>query len=494
MMRDLPLQEPLASEVTAALIDLARLAEHADSVGLNGLDGLANKLLKRLLALCVAQRGAILLGLEEHAGFETGEATQASSPHILTTTTYRALALHDIHEEEVSTLLTAFPPTDAYIHAPDLSCWVTYRFSPSEFVAPLAATSEAPEGLDGLHEIPLNQRRQSLQAFLVLGWTAECERECAMAAERCHKLLPLIADAAGAVIASILLAERVHELESTSVREALEGMELLKAELLGTVSHELRSPLASIKGYAGTLLRHEHRLSREEHHQFLLAINEASDRLEVIIERLLEISQLETGQIMIARSPVDVARLASEAIVAFEERVTGQFPGRFTFNLRLEHADGTPGRTVPLILADPRRLREVLDNLLENAIKFSPEGGMIKVRLRPVVQVQAPFKEASLDYLEAANQPATHLPREMLEICVCDTGMGIPVEHLERIFDRFHRVDTRLTREINGLGLGLTICKRIVELHEGFIWAENGPDGKGSTFYVRLPMSQVPLD
>src|SRR5205823_9214083 len=119
--------------------------------------------------------------------------------------------------------------------------------------------------------------------------------------------LPLVADAVGAGIVSILLAERVHELESTSVREALQGMELLKAELLATVSHELRSPLASIKGYAGTLLRHERRLSREERRQFLLAINEASDRLEVIIERLLEVSQLETDQITIARSPVNVA-------------------------------------------------------------------------------------------------------------------------------------------------------------------------------------------
>src|SRR5204863_533920 len=146
-----------------------------------------------------------------------------------------------------------------------------------------------------------------------------------------------------------------HELEHAAMQEALEGMELLKAELLGTVSHELRSPLASIKGYAATLLRHERRLSREERHQFLLAINEASDQLELIIERLLELSQLETGQIAIQRSPVDVAHLASEAIAAIEERVTEHSPGRFAFNLRLEHADGTPSRSVPLILADPRR-------------------------------------------------------------------------------------------------------------------------------------------
>ena len=184
--------------------------------------------------------------------------------------------------------------------------------------------------------------------------------------------------------------------------------------------------------------------------------------------------------------------------MVMKERVMEQFPGRFTFNLRLEDADGTPSHTVPLILADPHRLREVLDNLLENAIKFSPEGGMIKVRLRPVVQVQTPVKGAPVtatsDHEEVDVDRAAQTPRQMLEIGVCDTGMGIPAEHLERVFDRFHRVDTRLTREASGLGLGLTICKRIVELHDGFIWAENGPQGKGSMFYVRLPISQMPLD
>jgi signal transduction histidine kinase len=84
-------------------------------------------------------------------------------------------------------------------------------------------------------------------------------------------------------------------------------------------------------------------------------------------------------------------------------------------------------------------------------------------------------------------QPAGPKLRQMVEICVCDLGLGIPFDHLDRIFDRFHRVDTRLTREVNGLGLGLTICKHIVELHEGLIWAESCPAG-GSAFHVRLPV------
>jgi signal transduction histidine kinase len=286
------------------------------------------------------------------------------------------------------------------------------------------------------------------------------------------------------------------DLETNTAREAFESMELLKADVLGTVSHELRGPLTAIKGYTTTLLRHERHLAREERHQFLKAINEASDRLEVIIERLLSVSQLETGQVTLQRSPVDMAYLVGEAVATVEERVAGQLPGRFTFNVRLEDADGTPGQTVPLILADPRRLREVLDNLLDNAVQYSPEGGSVNVVIRPVVHLQPVVKgmsEAKTDSQKTEDTPTGYAPQNMLEICVCDGGQGIPADHLERIFYRFHRVDTRLIRETNGLGLGLAICKRIVALHNGVIWAENRSDGKGSVFHLRLPLSDTPL-
>ena len=261
------------------------------------------------------------------------------------------------------------------------------------------------------------------------------------------------------------------ELDTNTTREAFKSMELLKADVLGTVSHELRGPLTAIKGYATTLLRHERHLAREERRQFLQAINEASDRLEVIIERLLEVSQLETDQVILQLSPIDMSFVVGEAIEAIKERVASKFPGRFTFHVRLEKADGTPAPSVPLVLADPRRVREVLDNLLDNAVQYSPEGGPINVVIRSVVQNT----------------------RAMLEICVYDEGLGIPADHLERIFNRFHRVDTRLIREANGLGLGLAICKYIVELHHGNIWAESRMEGKGSEFHLQLPLSDTPL-
>jgi signal transduction histidine kinase len=290
----------------------------------------------------------------------------------------------------------------------------------------------------------------------------------------------------------------------------LQQMELFKAELLATVSHELRSPLASIKGYTATLLRHERHISREERDEFLIAISAANDRLELIIDRLLKVAQFETGSMTIERSPVDLAHLLSEAIMAAEQHILQWLSGHFTFHLHLRDAAGMPTSDEPLVRGDPRRLREVLDNLLENAIHYSPQGGAIEVIVRPVQALVPQGKQTAssrqagivlennmADEVCTEVQPTAHKLQQMVEICVCDHGRGIPPEQLNRIFDRFHRVDTRLIREVNGLGLGLTICKHIVELHGGLIWAESCPSG-GSAFHVRLPvdegeMSLMPL-
>src|SRR5438876_11650621 len=482
--QNVPLQKSLAPEVAAALIDLAQLAQHSGSTTIEALDDIADKMLARLLVLCSAQRGAVLLGVNEHFPSELP---------VLHHKVFRALALNNIEEGESHALFNTFPAGDASMQPdPDLACWLTYRLSLGEFMVEREQYVHDILSPKEIEKLPADATspllvRQPLQALLVLGWIAENNSECAFAVERGHQILPYVIDAMGAVIVGILQVERIHELEAARIRDSLPDMELLEAELLGTVSHELRSPLASIKGYAATLLRHERRISREERHQFLLAISEASDRLEIIIQRLLEVSQLDTGEVTINRSPVDMVYLAKEAITALDERISEQQPGRFIFKLSLEHADGTPATNVPLILADQRRLREVMDDLLENAVKFSPGVGVIKVMLHPVTQIKTTPAVSTED-----DQQPMRISRQMLEILVCDNGMGIPVEHLERIFDRFHRIDTRLTREVNGLGLGLTICKRIVEMHDGIIWAENRQNGKGSIFHVCLPIDEIP--
>jgi signal transduction histidine kinase len=256
----------------------------------------------------------------------------------------------------------------------------------------------------------------------------------------------------------------------------------VRAELLGTVSHELRSPLAVIKGYAATLLRHERRLSQEERHEYLLAIDGACDRLEVLVNQLLEMSQLETGALELHMAPVDALHIVREAGMAFEERlITGGFQEH---RIELDVAGPDP---LPLVQADPRLLRNAIDIVLENALKFSPAGGTIQVTLQVVPD---PAKSSPTGAGVAVSTPSGPEERsaDLLVISVEDSGIGIPAEHLERIFDRFHRVDAGLTREVSGLGLGLAICKRIMELHGGSVWGESSV-GKGSTFFVALPFS-----
>jgi signal transduction histidine kinase len=461
---------------------------------------MATMLLERLLLLCEAQRGAIL--------FATQRPDEAK--HIFVSPppsrkTFRTFALHGMSEVEAHAVVAACSAEDTALQSPPGEpCWLICRLPISVTLSggqvPLALQQDnraepSVAGQPGHLFLPL-------YALLMLGWDENDERACIVATKRGQTVLPLVADVAGSTLMNILLIERNYELEALADRKALREMELLKAELLATVSHELRSPLAAVKGYAATLLRHERRISREERHEFLLAITQASDRLEAVIDRLLEISQLETGGITIERSSVDLTYLVREAITSVEQRL--EVPGRdastpdgqsrYAFTLRLQDQNGMPTRDEPIIQADRNRLREVLDNLLENAIKYSPEGGAIEVVIRPVVASGQASRSRKVpgnsDHDKKMGiHPSVPRSRQMVEICVRDNGIGIPAAHLERIFDRFHRVDTRLTREVNGIGLGLAICKRIVELHGGMIWAES-EIGTGSTFHVWLPMDE----
>lgn len=264
-------------------------------------------------------------------------------------------------------------------------------------------------------------------------------------------------------------------------------IDALNAELLSTVSHELRSPLASIKGYAGTLLRHEQHISRKERHDFLLAINQASDRMERIINRLLELSELEMGKIQLLPTPTNLAHLAQEAIIA----KTYAAPSYSLHNdqqILLRIGDNTEEPDLDTFVAsvDHQRIREVIDHLLENALLYSPGNETIEVLIRSTTINTANNSQYLLTNAALADKMARQ-EQTMVEVQVRDAGIGIPQEHLERVFNRFHRVDTSLTRTVNGLGLGLAICKYIITLHHGLIWAESLP-GTGSTFHVCLPV------
>lgn len=474
-------------EIREAVADFARLALEMSVSASQAVSQPAVPLLKYLLSLCQAHYGALFLMEDKRsiAGQHVPLATAGKKRS-------QILARHGLGEEEAHTLLSSFLPLALPAATVKTASGTSCR-----------ALCHLPTSAPTLHHEAAQLYRDGTpllfsEAWLLLGWVDKTDEICEALLARANRLLTPLAAPAGAVLLSLLRADRIRELEAATYERSVREMELLKAELLATVSHELRSPLASIKGYTGTLLRYERRISAEERHEFLLAIQQASDRLQFIVDRFLEMSRLETESVKLSPVLTDALDIVQEAISAVEERVSGHTPGAFTFHIHVRNAAGQPANSVPLIDADPRLLREVLDHLLENAVSYSPNGGRVEVLLQPVLAASSPgtkLQQISETKPETSKEGISEIARvqagrhaEMLEIRVHDRGMGIASEHLERVFDRFYRVDTALTRSVGGLGLGLAISKQIVELHHGIIWAEERPGG-GAAFSIRLPIT-----
>jgi signal transduction histidine kinase len=223
--------------------------------------------------------------------------------------------------------------------------------------------------------------------------------------------------------------------------------ERARAALIASVSHELRSPLTAITGYTDTLL-HDGPWDATTQHEFLEVVSLSAGRLSVLVDNLLDAATLEAGGLRLQREPVRVERLAERVLNA--RRLLA---GKCTL-----HLETRPG--LPLADADPIRVEQVLANLVDNAIKYSPHGGAITVRIA---------RDAD----------------GMLIVSVADQGMGIPPEHLPHLFERFYRVESG-GRSVRGVGLGLFICRSLVESHGGRIWVDSQP-GLGSTFAFSLP-------
>ncbi|MFA5316036.1 MAG: PAS domain S-box protein [Dehalococcoidales bacterium] len=223
----------------------------------------------------------------------------------------------------------------------------------------------------------------------------------------------------------------------------------LKSDLLSTVSHELRTPLATIKGYATILVDYDSRLANDEKREYLHAVSGAIDRLTDLVDHLLDMSRLEAGLLNLEKIPTSISKLIKSAVSDAQLRSTGH------------QIVADQAKRLPKILGDSRRLRQVLDNLLDNAIKYSWKGSKVVVRAQRV--------------------------GSELMVSISDEGIGIPPGDLERVFDRMYRIEQRLGSSIGGIGLGLAICRGLVEAHDGRIWMES-QQGKGSTCYFTLPI------
>ncbi len=231
----------------------------------------------------------------------------------------------------------------------------------------------------------------------------------------------------------------------TRFREA----DVLKETFISVVSHELKTPVSIIKGYAETLSRAEARRNPALVEEMLGAIVEESDRLAQLVDDLLDASRLQADGLPFREvSDVDLHMIAERVVERYRLRAPKH-------DLTLDFSADFPD-----ITGDPQRLEQVLDNLVSNAIKYSPSGGEVRI--------------------SGGASPAE------VTLSVSDEGVGVPLEEQERIFERFYRLESPETRAVSGTGLGLYLTRTIVKAHGGRIWVESVP-GQGSTFYVVLP-------
>jgi len=227
-------------------------------------------------------------------------------------------------------------------------------------------------------------------------------------------------------------------------------LEEVRKDFVANVSHELRTPLSVIKGCVETLVDGHRDMPLEDRERFLLTVQRHTERLHSILQDLLVLSRLESRDPGLNRELASLDELVGRAVAEFRERPAAQ----------AHRIELTAEAALPEVAIDVLKITQVLDNLLDNAVKYTPAGSRIDVRIRPL----------------AAE----------IEVCVRDNGPGIPAAALPRVFERFYRVDKGRSREEGGTGLGLSIVKHIVQLHGGRVWVESEL-GQGAAFFFVLP-------
>lgn len=252
--------------------------------------------------------------------------------------------------------------------------------------------------------------------------------------------------------------------------------EEMKSTFTSIISHELKTPVALIKGYAQTLAREDAQWDAETARSSLQIIEEEADRLESLINNLLDASRIQAKGVKLDLTDVDLEALLRKVADAYRTQTD-----RHRIEIVFEHP-------LPPVWGDEERLRQVFTNLLNNAIKYSPQGGAIQIggwlhRAHPPEEEVDASEDGALD---GASRLA---PGDYAIIYVTDQGIGIPASDLPRIFDRYYRVDSSLRRSTAGAGLGLYLAKVIVDAHGGQIWATS-EQGKGTTFFVALPIDE----
>jgi two-component system sensor histidine kinase/response regulator len=250
------------------------------------------------------------------------------------------------------------------------------------------------------------------------------------------------------------LKEYASELERAN--QELKRVDEIKSEFVSIASHELRTPLASIKNAVQLILRGKTGEINENQAKFLQMAERNIDRLTSLLNNLLDLSRIESGKVLVNFEEIGLRGTIEFTLSSFKPQADAK-----SVKLMMDvPAD------LPSVYGDREKLEQILTNLIGNAIKFTPEGGEITVSAKPF-----------------------HENKNIVAISVRDSGIGIPEDELEKVFEKFHQVEGSLTRTVTGTGLGLAITKGLVEASHGSIWVES-EIGKGSTFTFTLPISE----
>ncbi|HEV2830291.1 MAG TPA: ATP-binding protein [Pyrinomonadaceae bacterium] len=238
-----------------------------------------------------------------------------------------------------------------------------------------------------------------------------------------------------------------------------EHLEQVRQEFLSNVSHELRTPLTAILAFIETLETGAID-DKEASHRFLSIIRRNATRMQELIDDILELSAIEAGNVQVKVESVELQPIVNDVIASLANKAAAQ---------KVTVVNAVPYEA--MVYADARRLEQMLTNLVENAIKFNRERGTVTIR-----------SESDSD-----DKPPSAVSGQRSRIMVADTGEGIPAQHLERLFERFYRVDRARSRELGGIGLGLAIVKHLARAHGGEVTVTSEL-GKGSTFTIELPI------